>query len=147
LKVDRHIAKRFWSRVDKSAGRNKCWIWMGGFTEKGYGRFRFNGRMDKAHRVSVILSGRRVRPGEPVLHECDTPACVNPKHLRSGTWLENVREMQARGKARGGIMKLSPQAVATIRASRGKQKDLAVEFGVNQSCISHVKTGRRWKGK
>lgn len=33
-----------------------------------------------------------------VLHSCDTPACVNPDHLRVGTPLDNMQDKMKRNR-------------------------------------------------
>lgn len=41
---------------------------------------------------------RKFRKKEEALHDCDTPACIEPKHLHHGTKAQNMREMWARGR-------------------------------------------------
>lgn len=36
------IAARFWSKVDKSGGKNACWPWMAGSFPPGYGVFWYD---------------------------------------------------------------------------------------------------------
>jgi|GEM_PF-3026101 len=84
--------QKFWSKVDKSAGPDACWPWVGSKNNKGYGLFYFQGKNLKAHRVSLTLdSGRydlfmlnRVVADQASLacHSCNNPICVNPDHLR-----------------------------------------------------------------
>jgi len=88
---------RFWSKVDQSTS-DHCWQWCGSRNAAGYGNFFWQGRVQKAHRVSVIISGRDPT-GFLVLHSCDNPSCVNPSHLRIGTQRENMRDMEERGRA------------------------------------------------
>lgn len=44
---DRPAPDRFWEKVDQSG---ECWLWTGGTSTNGYGRFSVNGRMVNAHR-------------------------------------------------------------------------------------------------
>jgi DNA invertase Pin-like site-specific DNA recombinase len=76
-----------------------------------------------------------------VLHSCDNPPCCNPHHLRSGTQLENVQDMHAKGRARkakgleNGRAKLSDKQVAEIRYLRGEgigPTELAKQFGISR---------------
>ena|SRR6478736_2120937 len=94
---------RFWSYVDKR-GPNECWPWVG-YTHQqfGYGMISIVTQrpMLLAHRVSLELSGVAIPEGMNVLHRCDNPPCVNPAHLFPGTQADNMRDMQAKGRARG----------------------------------------------
>jgi len=97
-----------------------------------------------------------IPPGMIIMHICDTPACVNPAHLRLGTQAENVKDRDQKGRlvAKGhpGIRnpwaRLDDDKIRIIRrdAQRGiAQRVLAVRFGVNQGQISKIVTGRAWR--
>lgn len=61
----------------------------------GYGK---TGR-EMAHRVAYrIWKGR---PKNLVLHKCDVKPCVNPEHLYDGTYTDNRRDYQQRGRYKG----------------------------------------------
>ena len=100
-------AERFWSHVDKKEP-DECWLWN---TEikRSYGWFKITikGKRHEfiASRVAMFLSGGDIKD-KLVLHSCDTPSCCNPNHLRTGTHQENMNDMKARGRARGGRPKM-----------------------------------------
>jgi hypothetical protein len=59
-----------------------------------------------------------------------------------------MTDMKAKGRKRRGAdhyaAKLSAEAVKTIRASDLRNCDLAREFQVDPSTISHIKRGKIW---
>ncbi len=101
---------RFWSKVDRSEGSDKCWAWLGaGSTKPGadYGHVKTpGGRQWGAHRVAYVLShGVGIPDGMFVCHHCDNPRCCNPSHLFVGTHQDNVDDKVAKGRqARGAAM-------------------------------------------
>lgn len=91
------IHARFWAKVDRR-GPEECWPWTKAHNEHGYGLMRVNGRLEKAHRLALIGDGEDPGPDVKVLHKCDNPPCCNPRHLRFGSQLENMRDMHERGR-------------------------------------------------
>ncbi len=97
--ADKH---RFWSKVGFTANPDTCWNWNGSKRRKGYGRFSFT--KDKrdvsliATRVSYFLSNNEQPLDKCVLHKCDNPHCVNPKHLFLGTNKDNTIDMMNKGR-------------------------------------------------
>lgn len=78
-----------------------CWLWTGAMTTEGYGQIRADGKQRKtlvAHRVSHELYNGPIPSGLFVLHKCDTPACVNPAHLSTGTQKENIHDCISKGR-------------------------------------------------
>ena len=140
---------RFWSRVDKSAGPDGCWIWMGGRARDGYGRVQVNRRSTGSHRVAYVLANRPILDTQFVLHRCDVRSCVNPAHLFLGDHQDNAddrnrKQRQARG-SRQGLARLTESQVVEIRASAGRIIDLARRFGVAQRTIRNVIARETWK--
>lgn len=111
------IEKRFWKKVEKN--RNGCWLWMGAKTHCGYGLIGGGpGKpLVRVHRLSWELLNGPIESRLCVLHKCDNPACVNPKHLFLGTQKDNAldRETKHRGNHPSGEahwVKLHPERMA-----------------------------------
>lgn len=86
-----------------------------------------------------------------VLHRDDTPAHNTPSNLFWGTRLDNTADMVAKGRqARGrrvSSCKLSEAAVREIRkafADGEQQRDIGRRFGIAQSNVSLIVSGRTW---
>jgi hypothetical protein len=89
------IIKRFWTFVEKTGG---CWNWKGSKTTTGYGNFRYgHDERIKAHRYTFFLYTGKFPMGF-ILHRCDNPLCVNPKHLYEGTAKQNSQDMVLRNR-------------------------------------------------
>ena len=97
----RPLAERFWEKVDRSAGPDGCWLWLG-CKKRGYGVVWVDGgrRAGIAHRVAyellvgpiprgLTLDHYRLNDG-PRKAPC-SKACVNPAHLEPVTSEENAR--------------------------------------------------------
>lgn len=92
---------------------------------------------------------------EVVRHKCDNPRCINPEHLESGTYVDNMRDCTERGRqvvsrnfgAANGRTILSPEDVRTIREQYRKGSKeyglpaLSRRFGVGTSQIHRVVKG------
>ena len=96
--------ERFWSKVE-IGGADDCWRWKASTAHKGYGKLWWGPKCEGAHRISYMLEhdlaelpkkidGRRAE----IIHSCDNPSCVNPKHLRLATTVDNQRDKTAKGR-------------------------------------------------
>ncbi len=143
----------FWDKVDVR-GPNECWPWKLSCDRKGYGQIRIAGKLHRAHRVAFELHHGTIDPDLFVLHACDNPPCCNAAaHHFQGTNLDNVRDMDAKGRRitvahRGdqhANAKLSNADVLIIRAriaAGDRGVDIARSMNISQSTISAIKVGR-----
>lgn len=140
-----NIAERFYAKVDRGDS-DACWLWRGCRNRKGYGQLRIIGKAYLAHRFAYEYVVGPIPDGLCVLHRCDTPACVNTRHLFLGTTLDNNRDMDAKGRAdRQGQAKLDAARAAQIRATTGSHRAIAEAFGVHQTTVTRIKNERIWK--
>ena len=158
-KAQRRTA-RFWSRVDRSAGGDACWPWLGGRDQDGYGTFYVgtvaNGR---AHRLSWEFLHGPVPAGLFVCHKCDNPPCVNPAHLFVGTVKDNNRDRANKGRhgwfvpaprkgAAQHASKLTDSDVIDIRTLRtmgARACDLRREFGISGNTLYGILNRKGWR--
>ncbi len=78
-----------------------CWGWKGCIPPSvGYGQFRHEGKLERAHRASWILINGEIPKDKQVLHTCDNRICSNPEHLYLGTSADNNRDILERKRCR-----------------------------------------------
>lgn len=95
---DTRLPPRFWEKVH--VAESGCWEWTA-CTGRGYGLFRWEGRMQKAHRTAFVSLAGEVPLGLGLDHLCRVRHCVNPEHLEPVTRSENLRRGLV-GRGRGG---------------------------------------------
>jgi hypothetical protein len=77
-----------------------CREWQAGTDRFGYGRI-WIGENRTAHTVSYETYVGPIPTGLHVLHTCDNPACIEPRHLVLGTHIDNMKDKQTRGRVAG----------------------------------------------
>jgi len=137
----------FEARIEKTDG---CWLWTGTKNGYGYGIFLLPGEVPvRAHRYSYEFFVGPIPEGKIIMHTCDNPPCVNPAHLRVGTKAENNKDTAQKRRHNYGLEhwngRLSDVDVAFIRSSNSRNVDLAKQFGVDQSHISKIRSGKHRK--
>jgi Autographiviridae endonuclease len=117
----------------------------GGRTGVGYGQVTRGGKQVAAHRAAWEDAHGPIPPGMVVCHACDNRGCINLDHLFLGTVAANNADMRAKGRARPGVSKLSPEAVSDIRTRRERRVVYAERYGVSLSTIQYCQQGRTYK--
>ena len=141
----------------KKAAPDQCWLWTGRLWDDGsYGVFKakeLGKRAMAASRASwVIHNGPITQPKMVVRHTCDSPMCVNPAHLKIGTYKQNSADCVERGRINRGedrpAAKLTEANVAQMRRRRqdgDSYRLIANAFGVTLNCAVLAITGVTWK--
>jgi len=159
--VVRHPSQRFWSKVRKG-GPDECWEWIGAKHPDGYGfiyagpSYDKNVRFTKVHRLSYEMHNGAIPDGLYVLHHCDNPSCVNPKHLYAGTQQQNVRDraVRRRGKEHrqngenndnSKLTEKDVKAIITMLQAGKRQGVIATAFGISQPYVSKIVHRKSWK--
>jgi hypothetical protein len=150
LAWDEDVLNRFWSKYSPP-DTNGCETWLGEPTSDGYGQFTANGQKFKPHRAAVVL--RLGTDGyayqEVTMHDVglkQAGLCVGKfcgTHIELGSNAENKRAPD--------FAKLTRPQVKEIRtryaAGDVLQRELAEEYGVARSNISHIVNNERWKDR
>ena len=146
--------ERFWDKIRKNQD-NDCIEWIGAINITGYGHFWYNGKCERAHRVSWQIHHGDIPDGLFVLHSCDNTKCVNPEHLWLGNNQDNAIDMCNKGRhcdnsgENQGRSKLTREYVEVIRSiysdGRITMKELAKDFGVSQGSISLIVNYKIWR--
>jgi hypothetical protein len=125
-----------------------CWEWRSAQGTQRYGQFRAEEGLKKAHVYSYEMARGPVPQGVYVLHSCDNPPCVNPAHLRLGTHIDNMQDVIDRERHQHQ-RKLSATQIEAIKALKGvmTQQDIATQFGINNSMVSRILSGKRRSGR
>lgn len=155
---DIETENRFWSKI-LTGDEDECWECVGTSIDKdGYGIFNVKYTKLSAHRFSYQLyHNRLIHDGMVILHRCDNPSCVNPKHLSEGTPKDNVHDMIDKGRYNKGISlkgedcgraKLTEKQVLEIRAKYTKSgityKVLGIEYKIGESTVRSIINRKSW---
>lgn len=101
-------------------GLDRCWDWTGVVSKKtGYGQTHQdppNKTPVGAHRMSYAIHIGAVGGGKFVMHRCDRRSCVNPTHLRLGSFQDNMDDRNSKGRTARGDMNGSRKHPDRVRA-------------------------------
>ena len=131
--------EKFWDKVEIG---DCCWNYSGAKNSSGYGWVSRNSKQISASRWMWFLIHGAIPQGMHVLHRCDNPACVRPKHLYLGTHKQNMIDRADRRRC--PTQKLSREAVKEIRVLRSNGwtvQAIADRFHISNSHASAVSRG------
>lgn len=135
----------------QAIGESGCWIWLGAVNGHGYGSVRHKGRVWGAHRLSKCLEVGSIPEALAVCHRCDEQLCVNPDHLFIGTWGDNNRDRESKGRgrqpkgSRHGMAKLTEADAAAIFLSPLSGVDAATKYGTSKHTVRRIRKRSQWR--
>lgn len=145
---------RAFDRHLRAGSPTSCWEW-GGTLVQGYGIIgarvlnighnKITGKHFLAHRVAWFFANGPIPESLCVLHKCDNRKCCNPNHLFIGTMLDNIRDMNNKGRNRHSLTAAQVLNIRQARQRRVPCYKLAKKYGVTTSTIRRISCGKIWK--
>lgn len=143
-----------WLKQASRADHHDCILWPFSKTSAGY-PLVVDGRSFRArgHRlVCEWVHGDPASPEMQAAHACGQKLCVNPKHLRWATPVENTHDKFAHGTMRRGVdvhtSKLNENDVREIRrlyaTGEWSMSALGRRFGIRRNNISGILKREKW---
>lgn len=137
-----------WIKAHTDHEGEACLTWPFARDTKGYGQVKFKGKIQRAHRVMLELSGRLPPTAEHQgSHDCGKGhlGCVNPKHLAWKTASENHLDRRRHGTAKtapfgqGGHV-LTPEQRRQVCELDGTMTRTAIaeQFGVSRRTVERT---------
>jgi hypothetical protein len=108
-----------------------------------YGTILVDGKTWRVHVLAWVLVNGPVPAGHVIRHTCDNPPCFEVSHLVVGTHKDNSRDRDTRGRAvpppsRRLFTSAQVDSIRARLAAGERQADLAREYGVDKSTVSHI---------
>ncbi len=136
------VAERVLRRIPATF-TDDCWEWPGKRNDSGYGLIRRGGKGQGDVRVTQIVYEHFHGPMSDrlIMHTCDNPPCINPRHLVQGSDADNMWDKTIKGRA---ARKLTPDDVRAIRAAPVGGQALADAHGVSYTMIKKIRSRKSW---
>lgn len=139
-----------------SSATDDCISWPFNINKQtGYGLVKLDGRNMSAHRASLIIASGIEAPrnihAAHMPEKCHNRTCVNPRHLRWATAQENeldkIKDKTFRSGETLHNAKLTNEQADMIRNIPGPAWAVALAFGVSQSVVHNVRSGKTYPNR
>lgn len=143
-----------WIKQNVGYSLGDCLIWPFARTPDGRAHMRLNRVTVKPSRVMCEFAhGAPPTPSHEAAHSCGRAhdGCVNPRHLRWATSVENAADKITHGTLVVGERhynsKLTAESVLEIRRLKGVMtlSQIAARYGVKMMCVHKVISGKTWR--
>lgn len=132
-----------------TSSTDECIEWPYFRTPDGYGQLSIGGHTTKTHRaVLLLVAGPPPQPGMDAAHTpliCHNRACVNPRHLRWATKVDQSNDMVIDGTRENQRQtKLTEADVRQIRGDGRVAREIAADHGISAGYVSQIKHRITW---
>lgn len=129
--------------------RTSCINWTKAINRHGYGILNRKNQEYFAHRQAYVEEYGPIPKGLCVLHSCDNPSCINPKHLFLGTQLENIKDRNAKGRTAVGLKngknKITWPIIRAVRENpQLSTRKLGALLGLSHTTIVSIRNNRQF---
>jgi hypothetical protein len=131
-----------------------CFFWQRAKKPDGRGNIKYRGNFyTPARLVCILAHGEPPRPRLEAAHSCGKghQSCINPRHLRWATPVENAADKEVHGTqvkgSRCPAAKLIESDIPKIRellSSGLTLRAISARFSVNPQSIANVRDGKTW---
>ncbi len=143
--MTKSLADRFWSHVDKSAGPDACWPWIGARHPDGYGHIRVGNRIMTSSRLACELGSGQPLGELHALHRCGNPWCCNPSHIYAGDNRENARDRTWSARERRARLPLEMVEQVRRLSTCGSPTGIARTFGIGRRTVQRIIRGEIYR--
>jgi hypothetical protein len=124
-----------------------CHIWKNSKDKSGYAIAKFKGVSKRGHIFALEANQKKERDNKEkciVRHLCNNKSCVNPEHLKFGTYKENMIDARNNGSKSAKLNEFQVQYIKLLLKFKMNIKDISVFFDVSTSTIYSIKNLKSW---
>lgn len=128
-----------------------CLIWPFAKNGAGYPHMLHDGSYQLVHRlVCKIAHGEPPSNKHQAAHSCGERTCVNKRHIRWATQIENEQDKLIHGTRQRGercynaqVTEIEARKILSLKGKM-KQREIGALFGVSEDLVSQIHRRVRW---